>query len=89
MAIVDVHTHTPRFEHSVPEEYQTKAANAKWSPHGVRPTVYTWAEFDTAMTPVDRVILFNIAQAPEGNDRVDEPYVLPASQANDEAAAFV
>jgi predicted TIM-barrel fold metal-dependent hydrolase len=89
LAIIDVHTHTPRFAQAVPEEYRAQAANAKWSPHGPRPTVYTWAEYDEAMRPVDRAILFNIAQAPSGNERVDEPYVLPAAQANDEAAAFI
>ena len=89
MAIIDVHTHTPRFEHVVPDAYRVQSENAKWNPHGVRPVVYTWSEYDEAMRPVDRAILFNIAQAPSGNERVDEPYVVPAAQANDEAAAFI
>jgi predicted TIM-barrel fold metal-dependent hydrolase len=41
------------------------------------------------MTPVDRAILFNIAQAPGGNEKVDEPYVVPVPNVNDETAAFV
>ncbi|MGB3307806.1 MAG: amidohydrolase family protein [Thermomicrobiales bacterium] len=87
--IIDVHTHTPRFRERVPDEFGAKAVNTKWSPRGARPLVYTWAEFEEALKPVDRAICFNIAQAPTGNERVDEPYVVPAPQVNDETAAFV
>jgi predicted TIM-barrel fold metal-dependent hydrolase len=89
LAIIDVHTHSPRFELVVPDSFGATAVNAKWSPSGARPVVYTWAEYDAAMAPVDRAILFNIAQAPIGNDAVNEPYLVPAPQVNDETAAFV
>jgi len=87
--IIDVHTHTPRFKHEVPANLGAGKIEAKWNPAGARPLVYTWAEFEEAMAPVDRAICFNIAQAPSGNTRVDEPYVGPAAQVNDETAAFV
>ena len=89
MAIIDVHTHTPRFEHAVPDTFGESAVNAKWSPKGARPVVYTWAEFEAAMAPVDRVILFNIAQAKTGNELVNEPYLVRTPEVNDETAAFV
>ena len=41
------------------------------------------------MAPVDRAICFNIGQLPGGNERVDEPYLVPTPQVNDETAAFV
>ncbi|MDQ3657150.1 MAG: amidohydrolase family protein [Chloroflexota bacterium] len=87
--VIDVHTHTPRFETAVPEGFRDCAVNAKWNPAGARPLVYTWAEYDAAMAPVERTIVFNIAQNPQGNEGVDEPYVVPAPQVNDETAAFV
>ena len=88
--IIDVHTHTPRFPETVPEDLRATKINTKWSPKGARPLVYTWAEFEAAMAPVDRAIVFNIAQLPGGgNDRVDEPYLVPTPQVNDETAAFV
>lgn len=87
--IIDVHTHAPRFRERVPQDLVAATANTKWSPHGARPTVFTWAEFETAMEPVDRAICFNIAQAPPSPRQVIEPYVGPAAQVNDETAAFV
>ncbi len=87
--IVDVHTHSPRFELEVPAELRASKINAAWNPAGARPLVYTWAEFDAAMAPVDRAILFNIAQKSVGNERVDEPYLATAPGVNDETAAFV
>lgn len=87
--IIDVHTHTPRFQEAVPDDLSAKSVNTKWSPHAARPLVYTWEEYDAAMKPVDRAICFNIAQAPSGNESVDEPYVVTAPQVNDETAAFV
>jgi predicted TIM-barrel fold metal-dependent hydrolase len=87
--IIDVHTHAPRFRDRVPPELVAATANAKWSPHGVRPTVYTWAEYDAAMAPVDRAICFNIAQAPPPARQITESYLGPAAQVNDETAAFV
>lgn len=87
--IVDIHTHTPRFEHEVPEEHGASRVNTQWNPKGGRPLVYTWAEYEEAMKPIDRAICFNIAQAPSGNERVDEPYLVPAPLVNDETAAFV
>lgn len=86
--IVDVHTHTPRFKSSVPEALSARV-NTKWSPLAARPLVYTWAEYESAMRSVDRAIVFNIAQRPTGNERVDEPYVVPTPQVNDETATFV
>ncbi len=87
--IVDVHTHTPRFAEAVPPELRATSANTAWNPAGARSLVYTWAEFETVMAPVDRAIVFNIAQRPTGNEQVDEPYVVPAPAVNDETAAFV
>ncbi len=87
--IIDVHTHTPRFPERVPDKLKSAATNAAWNPAGARPQVYTWAEYEAAMAPVDRAIVFNIAQHPTGNDRIDEPYVVAAPAVNDETAAFV
>jgi uncharacterized protein len=87
--IVDVHTHTPRFRTKVPDELRTTQVNTQWSPSGARPVVYTWAEYEAALAPVDRVICFNIAQKPAGNECVDEAYVVKAPDVNDETAAFV
>lgn len=86
--VIDVHTHTPRFQHAVPD-HLTATVNTKWSPNASRPQVYTWAEYEAAMEPVDRAILFNIAQHPTANTCVDEPYVVRAPAVNDETAAFV
>ncbi|MGB3331134.1 MAG: amidohydrolase family protein [Thermomicrobiales bacterium] len=87
--LVDVHTHAPRFAQAVPEELRASPGEAKWNPAGVRPLVYTWAEYEAAMAPVDRAICFNIAQALHGNERVHEPYLAPTPLVNDETAAFV
>lgn len=87
--IVDIHTHAPRYVQEVPEEIRAARVNTQWNPKGGRPLVYTWAEYETAMEPVDRAICFNIAQAAQGNERVDEPYLAPTPQVNDETAAFV
>jgi predicted TIM-barrel fold metal-dependent hydrolase len=89
VAIIDVHTHTPRFPENIPDSLRSQAVNAKWSPHSTRPLVYTWAEYEEALKPVHRAIVFNIAQAATGNTRVNEPYVVPVPQVNDETAAFV
>jgi predicted TIM-barrel fold metal-dependent hydrolase len=87
--IIDVHTHAPRFRDEVPGDVRASSINTKWNPAASRALAYTWAEFEAAMAPVDRVICFNIAQAPSGNERVNEPYLGPAAQVNDETAAFV
>jgi uncharacterized protein len=87
--IVDVHTHAPRFEHSIPDDLRATSINTKWNPTGARPLVYTWEEYDAAMAPVDRAICFNIAQRTSGDPRIDEPYLGPARDVNDETAAFV
>jgi len=87
--VIDVHTHTPRFATAVPAGLRESAVNARWNPAGARLLVYTWAEYEAALAPVDRAVVFNIAQAPQGNARVDEPYLVPAPQVNDETAAFV
>lgn len=87
--IIDVHTHAPRFRDHVPPDLVAAATNTTWSPRGARPMVYTWAEYEAAMAPVDRAICFNIAQAPSPARQVDEPYIGPAAQVNDETAAFV
>jgi predicted TIM-barrel fold metal-dependent hydrolase len=86
--IVDVHTHTPRFRERVPAELRGQV-EAKWSPGGARPTVYTWDEYLAALAPVDRAICFNIAADPRDPGKVVEPYVVPAPTVNDETAAFV
>ena len=87
--IIDIHTHTPRFPTEVPDELRSTKVNTKWSPSGARPLVYTWAEFEEAMAPVERAVVFNIAQKASGNERVDEPYLVPVPNVNDETAAFV
>lgn len=87
--LVDVHSHTPRFPAEVPKDLLETKINTKWSPTGARSLVYTWADYEAAMEPVARAIVFNIAQKHVGNDRVDEPYLVPAPAVNDETAAFV
>ncbi|MGI8404032.1 MAG: amidohydrolase family protein [Thermomicrobiales bacterium] len=87
--IADVHSHTPRFPTKVPAKLAEEKVNTKWSPSGARPLVYTWAQFEEAMQPVSRAIVFNIAQKASGNERVDEPYVVSVPTVNDETAAFV
>lgn len=87
--IIDVHTHTPRFQHEVPADLATGQGGALWNPGGARPAVYTWAEYEAALATVDRAIVFNIAQHPTANREVNEPYVVPAPAVNDETAAFV
>lgn len=86
--IVDVHTHTPRFRNAVPLEARG-AANTAWNPGKAIPTAYTWAEFQAALAPVDRAIVFNIAADPRDLYPIDEPYIVPTPAVNDETAAFV
>lgn len=86
--VIDVHTHTPRFRDAVPEGTPGRF-NTTWSPGQARPQVYSWDEYLAAMAPVERAILFNIAADPRPGNRVDEPYVVPVPQVNDETAAFV
>lgn len=87
--IIDVHTHTPRFEKSVPEDIREQSMNNAWNPAGARPLTYTWAEYESALAPVDRAIVFNIAQAPSSHRQVDEPYIIATPDVNNETAAFV
>lgn len=87
--IIDVHTHTPRFEKAVPQHLREQSMNSAWNPAGARPLTYTWAEYEAALAPVDRAIVFNIAQAPPNAIKVDEPYVVPVPDVNDETARFV
>jgi predicted TIM-barrel fold metal-dependent hydrolase len=86
--IIDVHTHAPRYRDRVPPEVRG-AANTKWSPGKAVPMAYTWEEFQTALAPVDRAIVFNIAADPEHRYDIDEPYIVPTPAVNDETAAFV
>lgn len=86
--IIDVHTHAPRFRDAVPDSVGRKV-ETKWSPGQARPLVYTWDEYLEALAPVDRAICFNIASDPRQLFPVDEPYLAPAQQVNDETAAFV
>lgn len=86
--IVDVHTHTPRFREAVPPALRG-AANAAWNPGKAVPMAYTWAEFEAALAPVDRAIVFNIAADPRALHPIDEPYIVPTPAVNDETAAFV
>lgn len=86
--IVDVHTHAPRFPDHVPDD-QRGRVQTRWSPGQVRPLTYTWDDYIAAMTPVDRAICFNIAADPRDPGKIDEPYVVPVPNVNDETAAFV
>ena len=86
--IVDVHTHTPRYRDRVPEAAAGQV-NTKWSTGKAIAMAYTWDEFQAAMAPVDRAIVFNIAADPADRFGIDEPYIVPAPQVNDETAAFV
>ena len=88
--IVDVHTHTPRFREAVPEQFRGRV-DTKWSPGQARPLVFTWEEYLAALAPVDRAVCFNIAADPRDSATVwvDEPYIVPVPQVNDETAAFV
>ena len=88
LVIVDVHTHTPRFRDAVPASVG-RTVETKWSPGQARPLVYTWDEYLAALEPVDRAIVFNIASDPRQVLPVDEPYIIPTPQVNDETAAFV
>lgn len=57
--IVDVHTHTPTHESSVPpEEFHAYSA---WRNDRTVVTSNTWADFDEAVSAADVVIAFNIA----------------------------
>lgn len=86
--IVDVHTHTPRYRERVPEA-ATGQVNTKWSTGKTIQMAYTWDEFRAALEPVDRAIVFNIAADPRGLHAMDEPYIVPVPDVNDETAAFV
>lgn len=87
--IIDVHTHTPRFEKSVPEDLREQNVTSAWNPAGARPLVYTWAEYESALATVDRAIVFNIAKSVSTPTPVDEPYVVPVPDVNNETASFV
>lgn len=86
--IVDVHTHTPRYRDRVPEAVAGRV-NTKWSTGKTIQMAYTWDEFNAALAPVDRAIVFNIAADPRNPYAIDEPYLVPAPAVNDETAAFV
>lgn len=86
--IVDVHTHTPRFETEIPPHLRNHSPNNAWNPAGARPLVYTWAEYEEALAPVDRAIVFNIAQSSANEELVNEPYVIAAPDVNNETARF-
>jgi predicted TIM-barrel fold metal-dependent hydrolase len=86
---IDIHTHAPRFATTVPADLRASSINTKWNPAGGRDLVYTWAEFEEAMAPVKRAVVFNIAQHPTANEQVNEPYMVRAPAVNDETAAFV
>ena len=86
--IVDVHTHAPRFRATVPD-HLGRLVETKWSPGQARPVVSTWDQYLAALEPVTRAICFNIAADPRNPGGVDEPYVVPAPDVNDETAAFV
>jgi predicted TIM-barrel fold metal-dependent hydrolase len=87
--MIDIHTHTPRFEREVPASLREGVGSALWNPSGARPAVVTWGEYEAELAMVDRAIVFNIAQHPTANRRVNEPYVVEAPTVNDETAAFV
>ena len=53
--VIDVHTHTPRFETDIPDGLRDATINSKWNPAGARPLVYTWAEFEEAMAHYARI----------------------------------
>lgn len=86
--IIDVHTHTPRYQSSVPADTAARV-NTQWRPDRVTPTAYTWDDYAAAMEPVDRAICFNIAADPRSLLPVDEPYIAPAATVNNETAAVV
>ncbi len=86
--IVDVHTHTPRYRDRVPEAASGQV-NTKWSTGKAIQMAYTWGEFNAALAPVDRAIVFNIAADPRNLHPIDEPYIVPVPAVNDETAAFV
>jgi predicted TIM-barrel fold metal-dependent hydrolase len=58
--IVDTHTHTPRFKGTIPKSEQ--GLNTVWRPDRGVSWPYNWAEYMAAMEPVDKAIVFNIAQ---------------------------
>lgn len=85
--IVDVHTHAPRYQIAPPPSETT--VNAMWRPDQVQSTAYTWDDFMTALAPVDRAIVFNIASHPSDPVQDDGQLIYPIPRVNDDTAAVV
>ncbi len=88
--IIDVHTHTPQYRGSIPED--RRKINPAWRPDRPVSSVYNWDEFMKAAEPADRAIVFGIAWYPGeptgGVNGADDPSDLPGN-VNDKTAAFV
>src|SRR3712207_4139408 len=63
--IVDVHSHTPQFRHTVPSS--ERFTGPQWRPDRHVEAIYSWGDFLAAMEPVDKVIVFPIAWFPGSN----------------------
>lgn len=84
--IVDVHSHTPR--HRSPISPAEVRLNTVWRPDQARPTQHTWDEYVTAMAPVDKAIVFNIAADPRKPLADLRSTQYPVPDVNDDTAAF-
>src|SRR5689334_1754853 len=56
--IVDIHTHTPTHVDAVPAD--ERQPNTLWRSDRVVEAAVSWADFMTAMAPVDRACVFGI-----------------------------
>lgn len=88
--IIDVHTHTPQFRHTVPEE--NLRINAAWRPDREVSSVYSWDDYLAAQAPADKSIVFGVAWAPGDRTGSVNGFNEPGDVAegvNDVTAAFV
>lgn len=60
--IVDTHTHTPKYRDEIPEE--EIQYNTVWRPDRPVKVPVNWEEYMKAMEPVDKAIVFGIAESP-------------------------
>ncbi len=95
--IVDVHTHTPTHEETIPAD--EVVVNDKWRPDRAVRATNTWADYLQAMEPVDKAIVFNIALRvgdtsgsvpdPKGVEGVNEKTARFVAQAPDKLIGFL
>jgi uncharacterized protein len=86
MAIIDVHTHTPRWR-AASERGAGSSVDSLWRPDKHASTAHTWQDHHSAIAGIDRAIVFNIASDPR-NPASQSALQYPAQQVNDDTAAF-